>query len=105
MVDSEGFEPSSVSLRGSYNSRYTTNPCLVPLAGFEPAHTRRGILSPLCLPFHHSGIVWSPGRDSNSQLTASKTAAYTNFATWGILFIEQLRKRLLVARLAIQGLP
>ena len=29
---------------------------LVPVAGLEPARLlRRGILSPLCLPFHHTG--------------------------------------------------
>ncbi len=29
---------------------------LVPLTGLEPVRCRqRGILSPLCLPFHHSG--------------------------------------------------
>ena len=29
---------------------------LVPAAGFEPARPRgQGILSPLCLPFHHAG--------------------------------------------------
>ena len=31
---------------------------VVPVAGLEPARLlRRGILSPLCLPFHHTGIL------------------------------------------------
>ena len=48
---------------------------------------RRRIYSPL---HHHWCFIsnyWCPGRDSNSQLTASKTAVFTNFTT-GALHIE-----------------
>lgn len=31
---------------------------VVPVAGFEPARLlQRGILSPICLPFHHTGTL------------------------------------------------
>ena len=30
---------------------------LVPMAGLEPARFWRGILSALCLPFHHIGVL------------------------------------------------
>lgn len=36
--------------------------------------THRGILSPLCLPFHHTGI-WSTRRDLNSQHSDWKSDA------------------------------
>ena len=39
---------------------------VVPEIGLEPIRYRyRRILSPLRLPFHHSGTIWSPVDDSN----------------------------------------
>ena len=31
---------------------------LVPMVGFEPTRFRPQILSLLCLPFHHTGVIW-----------------------------------------------
>ena len=40
---------------------------LVPVAGLEPARLlQRGILSPICLPFHHTGI---PGQRKTKALS------------------------------------
>ena len=54
---------------------------LVPLAGLEPARScLRGILSPLCLPFHHSGISVR-NKDAGRSILAS-FAARTGLSYW-----------------------
>ena len=46
---------------------------MVPVAGLEPARPcGQGILSPLCLPFHHTGQ-----RDGNVQTVTSAPIATT----------------------------
>ena len=61
-----------------------TFPNLVETTGIEPVVPKAADLqstaSPLMLRLHD----WCPGRDSNSQLTASKTAVFTNFTTGAI---------------------
>ena len=49
------------SFRGSYanrgNGTELSSSDVVPVAGLEPARDRsQGILSPRCLPFHHTGV-------------------------------------------------
>src|SRR6185437_3212312 len=34
-----------------------------------------GILSPVCLPFHHPGRGWRPRRDSHPRITVLQTVA------------------------------
>ena len=54
---------------------------LVPLAGLEPARScLRGILSPLCLPFHHSGVSVR-NKDAGRSILAS-FAARTGLSYW-----------------------
>ena len=52
------------SFRGSYGNRGNEaelrSSDVVPVAGLEPARDRsQGILSPRCLPFHHTGVLSS----------------------------------------------
>ena len=48
---------------------------MVPAAGLEPARPcSRGILSPLCLPFHHAG-PWVPGAGIIAVLPGAERAA------------------------------
>ena len=59
------------SFAGSCLTTWLCRRFVVPRAGLEPARKKiRGILSPLCLPFHHLGFtskIWSGKRDSNSR--------------------------------------
>ncbi len=64
------------SFRGSYGNRGNgmelRSSDVVPVAGLEPARDRsQGILSPRCLPFHHTGIfLYSTTRRNFRQAAA-----------------------------------
>ena len=50
------------SFRGSYanrgNGTELSSSDVVPVTGLEPVRDRsQGILSPWCLPFHHTGLL------------------------------------------------
>ena len=53
-----GMESSVGNLWEESNNLHFTEQNMVPRAGLEPARPfGLGILSPLCLPFHHRGIA------------------------------------------------
>lgn len=56
------------------NYRKSINIAVVPRTGLEPVQPKgRGILSPLCLPFHHLGVFLQKGcNHTKTKLKISK---------------------------------
>lgn len=68
---------------------------MVPEVGLEPTRSNeQRILSPLCLPFHHPGLKWLPGNDSNVQNIFINSEVHYHFATEELYyFLCKLRER------------